>query len=297
VPPLPAARAASRGVPRRFGDSDPRDLGRSWVPSTPCGVSTPCGGSSIGPSRRPKPGEAPLALSRPFRDVSPRPRDAGSGGRPGPTTRPRGHRCLSWASLPYGTSRFGGPASLAADPSAAACHVRGLATSIAASTTEPAGARGAGAPVGFPLQGVLLGREPYPSRGPFPLDVAAPAPPPLRGTRGAAAYRALLPRRARSVTGAPKRPGRRCLPGVHPSRAFPPCVRATACSRGAGPIALGRVDVPTRLDLRASRSVWIGLVRFRTAGSPGVSHLTTVAALRTPGRGAGSWIHLPRDIA
>jgi hypothetical protein len=56
-----------------------------------------------------------------------------------------------------------------------------------------------------------------------------------------------------------------------------------------------RGDVPARPGLRASRSGWIGLVRLRTAGSPGVSHLPTVTALRSSGRGAGSWLHLARD--
>jgi hypothetical protein len=58
------------------------------------------------------------------------------------------------------------------DPSATACHVRGLATPIATSTTEPTGARGAGASMGFALQGVPLVREWYSSRSPCPPDVA-----------------------------------------------------------------------------------------------------------------------------
>jgi hypothetical protein len=65
--------------------------------------------------------------------------------------------------------------------------------------------------------------------------------------------------------------------------------------RAAGPHARGRDDVSARLGLKASRSGWIGLVRLRTAGSPGVSHLPTVTALRSSGRGAGSWLHLARD--
>jgi hypothetical protein len=39
------------------------------------------------------------------------------------------------------------------------------------------------------------------------------------------------------------------------------------------------------------------LVRLRTAGSPGVSHLPTVTALRTSSREAGSWFHLARTRA
>lgn len=121
-------------------------------------------------------------------------------------------------------------------------------------------------------------------------------------TRGArtqpTAFRALLPRRVRPDTGSPEGD-----PAVDAFLGFPPPERSPHPSGLSLVVAMPaltsfeRGDVPTRLDLRASRSGWIGLVRFRTAGSPGVSHLTTVAALRTPGRGAGSWIHLPRDIA
>jgi len=69
-------------------------------------------------------------------------------------------------------SRAGGSASLAADPSATACRVRGLATPCATSTTDPPGVRNAGASLGFALQGLLLARERYPSRGLCPPDVA-----------------------------------------------------------------------------------------------------------------------------
>jgi hypothetical protein len=56
-----------------------------------------------------------------------------------------------------------------------------------------------------------------------------------------------------------------------------------------------RADVPARRSHRVSRSGWIGMVRFRTAGSHGVRHLLTVAALRSPNPGVGSWFHLARD--
>jgi hypothetical protein len=185
---------------------------------------------------------------------------------------------------------------MAPDPSAAACHVRGLATSFAASTTGPTGARSAGASLGFALQGV-----PLDARG-APLGVPAlltlPATPLPEGERHhAAAYRALFPRRVRAVAGPPREPGRRCLPGLLPSRAFSPSARAIACSHDAGPLALGRDDVPTRLDLRASRIGWLGMVRFRTASSPGVLHLPTVTALRSPPGGTGSWLRLTQDAA
>lgn len=54
------------------------------------------------------------------------------------------------------------------------------------------------------------------------LAFPASPPPPSRGSAASkdpAVFRALFPRRVRSATRVPKGPGRRCLPGVHPSRA------------------------------------------------------------------------------
>jgi hypothetical protein len=185
---------------------------------------------------------------------------------------------------------------MATAPTVAACHVRGLGTPLAASTTGPPDARGVGASMGFALQGVPLVRKRCPSRGPCPPDVAGRSELPEGRGAGTAAFRALFPRRVRAVTGFPKEPDRRYLPGLLPSRAFSPSARALACSHEAGPLALGRDDVPTLLDLRASRIGWIGMVRFRIACSHGVLHLVTVAALRSTQRGAGSWFHLTQDI-
>jgi hypothetical protein len=155
---------------------------------------------------------------------------------------------------------------------------------------------GAGALLGFTLQGVLLDRAPYPSRGLCPLDVAGPdSATPGGSEEGRAAFRALSSRRVRAVTGLPGESGRRCLPGFLPSRAFPPSARAIACSHDADPLALGREDVITRLGLRVSRIGWIGLVRLRTAGSPGVLHLPTGTALRSSARGAGVWVCLTTE--
>jgi hypothetical protein len=161
---------------------------------------------------------------------------------------------------------------------------------------RPSQHRGVGASMGFTLQGVPLARDRRSSRSPCPPDVAV-HPPSRRRVREAVAFKAFFPRRVRAVTVQPRPHGRRYLLGVFPSRAFPPSVRAPACSHGAGPLVLGRGDVPTRMDLRASRTKWIGLTRFRVASSPGVSHLPTVTTLRTPLRGTGSWFHLTRDIA
>lgn len=113
------------------------------------------------------------------------------------------------------------------------------------------------------------------------LTLPGPVSPPKRRASAVTAFKALFPRRVRSVTGWPKPTGRRCLPEIFPFRAFPPSSRVLACSRGTGPLALGWGDVPTRLGLRASRYGWIGFARFRAAGSLGVSHLPTVETLHS----------------
>lgn len=147
--------------------------GRLWVSARPVRRFNALRVVILRASARPKPGIGPpcafVPLQRrvptaPHRSVVPATRrstgdlpcDAASPGFPCPTTQ----------------SRTGGPAVVTADPSAAACHVRGLATPFAASTTDPPGAQGAGASMGFALQGVLLEREIHPFRGPCPPDVA-----------------------------------------------------------------------------------------------------------------------------
>lgn len=143
---LRPARRSSSGPPPdpRVGDRPPL---RFRAPSETC----PC---SPAPQRPP---EATLAS----RDGGPVPRCS-----------------LSWASWPYDTIPDRRTRTVAADPSAAACRVRGLDTPLATSTTDPPGARSAGASLGFPLQGVLLVRERCPSRGPCPPDVADRTHPP-----------------------------------------------------------------------------------------------------------------------
>ena len=94
---------------------------------------------------------------------------------------------------------------MATAPTVTACHVRGLATPFATYTTRPTGARSAGASMGLTLQGVPLVREWCSSRSPFPPDVADRPEPPEGGRAGAAAFRALFPRRVRAGVGAPER--------------------------------------------------------------------------------------------
>jgi len=109
-------------------------------------------------------------------------------------------------------------------PAASACHVRGLATPFAAPTIGPTGARGAGASMGFSLQGFPLDAVGTPLGA--PALVTLPSPPP----RGESAHEPPSGPRTRveSVLSpqVPKDCGRRCLPGVLPSRAFSPSARA-----------------------------------------------------------------------
>ena len=235
-------------------------------------------------------GSAPHALSCSFRDMSLQPRTAASihptlasRGMTGPAMQP----LLGLVALRHSPGPAD-PLKVATDPSVAACHVRGLGTPFATSTTDPPGARSAGASMGLTLQGVLLVRERCPSRSPCPPDVAGRTHPPRGGGTEPTAFRALFPRRVRAATSFPKEAGRRYLLGLRLSRAFSPSARAIACSHDAGPHVLGGDDVPTHLDPRASRIEWIGLARFRAACSLEVLHLPTVVALRSTPRGAGS---------
>lgn len=244
-------------------------------------------------------GSAPRALSCSYRDMSLQPRTATSL-RTALASR-RKTRLAMQPLLGFGALRHSpGPADppeLTTDPSVTACRVRGLGTPFATSTTDPPGAQSAGASMGLTLQGVLLVRERCPFRGPYPPDVAGRARSPRGERTEPTAFRALFPRRVRAVTSLPKETGRRCLPGLRLSRVCSPSARAIACSHDAGPLVLRGDDVPTRLDLRASRIEWIGLARFRAAYSLEVSHLATVAALRSPSRGAGLLFHLTQDAA
>jgi hypothetical protein len=151
--------ATSRGFAtlRGLGTAGP---GRVWVSARPPAVRHRPGWSSYGPRRlQPKPHSGPPCAYVPLQrsnPCSPAPRCRLADPKIGKTTRSRDAASLG-VSCPTTHSRTGGSALMAADPSTAACHVRGLATSFAASTTGPTGARSAGASMGFALQGVPLG--------------------------------------------------------------------------------------------------------------------------------------------
>jgi hypothetical protein len=283
MPPLgdPCGLSWGFAALRGLGPGGP---GRLLVSVQPVGVSTPIGWSSIEPVARPKPNSGPPCAFAPLQRRTP----AAPQRSVAPPARRPGDCPAMLPLLGFGALRHDlrsvDARTRAADPSATACRVRGLATSFAASTTNPTGARSAGASMGFVLQGV-----PLDARG-APLGVLAlltlPAAPPPEGSEASpTAFRASCPRRIRAAAAFPKKRSRRCLLGLLPSRAFSPSVRATACSHDAGPLVLRGDDVPTHLDLRASRIEWIGL---SVSGLPALLGFRTLRPSRrsVPGPGA-----------
>jgi hypothetical protein len=166
--------AALRGL-------EPVEPGRLLVSVRPGGVSTPFGCSFDEPLahdfavvhrpslRFPAPPETCHSSPAPQRHRPPVPKDRRA-------TRPAMLPLLGFRALRH-IPGLADPLSLAADPSATACHVRGLATSFAASTTSPPGARGAGASMGFALQGVPLAARGAPLGVPALLTLPSVPPP------------------------------------------------------------------------------------------------------------------------
>lgn len=225
---LAGNRPASRGVSRRSEDADRIDVGWSWVPSRPLGVSTPAGPvfdatshaaeAARGPSLRFRaPSEASVAA--PCRPADP------WAGSSDDTTSPG-------LCLPYDT----------------------VSERRRVSTSVPTGVLGPRRRFGYPLRdlAVVLPAREAPERpwaSPFrafppcsvvpplggPALVALPAPAPHRevhaGTRPPSGRRS----RHGSVRSRSSRIGRRCPPGVPPSRAFSPSVRAQRFGRAASP--------------------------------------------------------------
>jgi hypothetical protein len=115
---------------------------------------------------------------------------------------------------------------------------------------------GAGASLGFTLQGLLLATIGTPSGAPCPLGVPRVDSPRPHGERAdAAAYRASIPSRARSADRIPKDPARRCLPGLRPSRAFSLLgLRLRFVSRGIPSHALGGMTSQPACVTRSSGS-------------------------------------------
>jgi hypothetical protein len=169
-------------------------------------------------SPRPKPGVGPPCAFVPLQRYVPRAPHRGvePDGPKADEPRPVPRCCLSWASMPYDTIPGRRTRLMAADPSTAACHVRGLATPYAASTTGPPGARSAGASLGFAPQGVPFGARGAPLGVPALLTLPAAAPP-RRGTK-----RGRLPAGPSSRVESVLSPGSRGNPAVDAFLGFPP---------------------------------------------------------------------------
>lgn len=170
-------------------------------------------------------------------------------------------------------------------------RVRGLATSCATSSSPLPARETPERPWAFPFRAFSPCAVVPPRGGPALLSLPARAPHREVHTRTRSASGL---RSRHGFVRSPTLAGRPvdALLGFPPPEPSPhPSGRSALVARP--PLAPhSRADVPARRGHRVLRSGWIGLVRFRTAGSLGVRHLLTVAALRSPGPGVGSWFHL-----
>jgi hypothetical protein len=146
-----------------------------------------------------------------------------------------------------------------ADPSAAACRVRGLATPFATSTADPPDASSAPErPWASPFKGFPSPRS-APLSGPLPSCrcQGTPAPPRRMEPTSLTGFRALFPRRVRADTGTTR------IPAVDPFLGFDPPEHAPVrpgarFDRGASPLALRRLDVQARPGPRVLRCERVG---------------------------------------
>ncbi len=183
------------------------------------------------------------------------------------------------------------------DPSAAACRVRGLATSFATSTTGPADACAPEHPWASPFKvfpstavGAPLGAHTL-------LTLPAGPTPPRGETRhDVAAFRVSFPRRVRAAARTTE-----VVPAVDTFLGFDLPELALArpgarFDRGASPLALRRLDVQARPGLRVLRCE---RVERSVSGPPtllGFSTFRRIAALRSSLIGAGLSLRLTRAI-
>jgi hypothetical protein len=212
---------------------------------------------------------------------------------PAPSRGPEGPhvgRCfLSWALMPYDTSGTTDP------------RFTGLPTPLRAtsgvwvppSRLPPSSLPtpfGAGASLGFSLQGVLLATIGTPSGAPCPLGVSRVDSPHPHGERAdAAAFRASIPSRARSAipdpegSGAPMPSWVFTLQSVPSPRPSPPLWIA------GDPLArVGRFDVPARLRLRVFR---LGEIGCPLSGVPALLGFFTFRPSRHRGDRGGGRAH------
>jgi hypothetical protein len=212
---------------------------------------------------------------------------------PAPSRGPEGPhvgRCfLSWALVPYDTSGT-------ADPRFTGLPAPLRATSgvwVPPSRLPPSFLPtpfGAGASLGFTLQGLLLTTIGTPPGAPCPLGVSRVDSPHPHGERAdAAAFRASIPSRARSAIPDPEGSGASMpswvstLQSIHSPRPSPPL-------RIAGdPLArVGRFDVPVHLRLRVFR---LGEIGCPFSGMPALVGFFTFRPSRHRGDRGGGRAH------
>jgi hypothetical protein len=214
--------AASHGVPRRSEDSNPQDQDGYWFPSDPGAFRRPWGGRPADLDARPKPNSGPPCAFVPLQRHVPAAPHRSVGGRSEDQPHDLARDAASPGVMcPTTQSRTGGSAYMGVDPSTTACHVRGLATSFAASTTGPTGARGAGASMGFALQGFPLVARGTPL-GALALLTLPPTPPP----KGVECARPPTGPRSRDESVLPPNPPKGKRPSMpswaSPLQSFPP---------------------------------------------------------------------------
>lgn len=191
----------------------------------------PAGFRLVGPPIRIAPvGGPPYAFASLQRPIAARPH------RPGVPKDPRDGRCsLPWAFVPIDTYRNGGPAVLAGLPAPRVPRPRfgHLLRGVHHRTCEPPCE-------GSSVHGLLPSRrspriDRAPFREPRPSGRSKRLATPC-GAGDAVDFRASISMRARSVRRIPRDPTRRCLLGVHPSRAFSPSARPCALIAHVYPI-------------------------------------------------------------
>jgi hypothetical protein len=240
----------------------------------PLGVSTPSGLPRDGRAERIAPRGALRAPSDslqrsiaapPHRPGPPKETSADDASSPGlscPTTRARTSVRLLGASSPEASrARFG---YLLRDHDRRTCGW----------SFDPPSVLGLHPSRPSPRAGRTPSREPLPSCR-CPRLVASP----LKERADAVGFRASIPAASSFCRRALASTTRRCLPGLHPSRAFSPTVLASAYLFAPAPSS--RVGRERRPDPPASRGLperQGRLTPLGAAGSPGILHLATVAA-------------------
>jgi hypothetical protein len=229
-------------------------------------------------SGRPKPSGAPPALSRPFRGPLQQPRTVPKALRPSSMLP-----LLGFLALRHTLG--------AVDP----LHERRLPAS-------PRATSGVWLPPSRRPPPPLPAHEaperpwasPYkasPAHGGIPLGIPAlltflPRAPPCGWARRCVRLQGFA--LGAGIEAGPSRVRPHVLPGLLPSRAFSPVVRAAACSRGAGPPTLQRGNVQSRLGLRALRCDGVG---WSVYGLPALLGFCTFRLSRRSVRRPGERAH------